>query len=66
MSNQPKMVPFTNVLGITMMVMETEVTVEAGEDTLPIDHSRWITGGGALLTAALAIVMPPLFLFFAR
>jgi len=61
MSNQKKMVPFTNKLGVTMMIMETEVTVEEGEDTVPIDHMRWIFAIGALASVALQLTLPFMF-----
>lgn len=49
---------FTNKLGITMMVYDTEPTVAPAEDALPIDHSCWVYAAGAFLTAALQLALP--------
>jgi len=58
MAQQPKLVPFTNALGVTSMVYDTTPAVKSEEDTLPIDHVRWVYGIGALACAVLQLAMP--------
>jgi hypothetical protein len=58
-----KMVPFTNSLGITMMVIETEPTVEEAEYHPPIDHAQMLYGVGALAAEGLLLALPVLLFF---